>query len=453
MNKPIILTILICSLLISCKEENPWNQAEIILSAISEPSFGEKEYSIADFGAIGDSLTLNTDAINKAITTCSENGGGTVIVPAGTFLTGAIHLKSNVNLHLSDSSVLSFSINPQDYLPVVLTRWEGINCYNYSPLIYSIGTENIAITGKGLLQGNGSKTNWWPWSGGKKHGWEEGMNSQHLPYARPMLTTYNKENVPVEDRKMGEGFYLRPQFINFINCKNVLISDLTIENSPFWIIHPTLCENVIVRGVSVNSMGPNNDGCDPESCKNVLIENCMFNTGDDCIAIKSGRDNDGRKADNLPSENIIVRNCEMKNGHGGVVIGSEVSGGARNIFVENCTMDSPMLDRAIRLKTNSNRGGYIENVYVRNVTVGEVSQSVLHINLLYDIKREGTDTLYPTVRNVYMENVTSQKSQYGIFIDGIEGQDCISNIQLKNCNFLGVTDGNSIKNSEEVIIK
>lgn len=454
---------MICALLTGCRTNDPWEQADQILASITEPNIknitlpdGEKEveadYSIEEFGAIGDGTTLNTEAINKAIIECSEQGGGTVLIPAGTFLTGAIHLKSGVRLHLADEAILSFSTNPQDYLPIVLTRWEGINCYNYSPLIYAIDAHDIAITGNGLLQGNGNQTNWWPWSGGKRHGWVEGIPSQHLPHARPMLTTYNKEKTPIEERIMGEGFYLRPQFINFMRCTNVLIADLRIENSPFWIIHPVICENVIVRKVSVTSLGPNNDGCDPESCKNVLIEGCMFNTGDDCIAIKSGRDNDGRASDNRPSENIIIRNCQMKNGHGGVVIGSEASGGAKNIFVENCTMDSPMLDRAIRLKSNSNRGGIIENVYVRNVTVGEVSESVLHINLLYDIKREGSDTLYPIVRNVHLDNVTSQKSRYGIFIDGIEGQNCISNIELKKCNFMGVEEGNIIRNSEDVSI-
>ena len=209
-----------------------------------------------------------------------------------------------------------------DYLPLVYTRWEGIDCYNYCPLIYANGAENIAITGKGLLKGNASVDNWWKWKGKKEYGWKEGEPSQLDESARPLLDELNKNNVPADQRIMGEGHYLRPQFINLVNCKNILLSDFTMENSPFWIIHPLFCENVIVRGLIINSLGTNNDGCDPESCKNVLIENCYFNTGDDCIAIKSGRNNDGLKS-GRPSENIIVRNCMMENGHGGVVMGTK----------------------------------------------------------------------------------------------------------------------------------
>lgn len=434
------------------KEVNPWDQVPEILGKISEPSFPDKEYNILNFGAVPDGITLNTKAINKTIEECAQNGGGTVIIPDGTFFTGSIHLKSNIRLHLSDSAILIFSVNPTDYTPLVYTRWEGIDCYNYSPLIYAINVENIAITGKGLLQGNSTRNDWWPWKGQERHGWKEGMPSQLLPNARPMLDTLNKYKVPAEERIAGDGFYLRPQFINIVQSKNVLISDVTIENSPFWVIHPMFVENLIVRNVTINSLGPNNDGCNPESCKNVLIDNCFFNTGDDCIAIKSGRNNDGIIAA-IPSENIIVRNCQMKNGHGGVVIGSEVSGGTRNVFVEDCIMDSPHLQRAIRLKTNSNRGGIIENLYVRNVTVGQVSESVLHINCIYDIRKEGSDTLYPIIRNVYLEQVTSQKSRFGISVEGIEGKDIISNIRVSDCNFQGVEKNNRLEHAGEIILE
>lgn len=430
-------------------KEDPWKKTDEILKNISEPVFPDQSFSICNFGAVGDAITLNTKPINQAIDECSSKGGGTVIVPNGVFFTGAVHLKSNVRLHLSDSAVLLFSVNPDDYQPLVYTRWEGIDCYNYSPLIYAIDAENIAITGKGTLQGNSTQNDWWPWKGQERHGWKTDMPSQLVPGARPMLDTLNKYKVPVEKRIMGDGFYLRPQFINPVRCKNVLISEVTIENAPFWVIHPLFCENVIVRKVTINSLGPNNDGCDPESCKKVLVEDCYFNTGDDCIAIKSGRNNDGIISA-LPTEDMIVRNCQMKNGHGGVVIGSEISGGARNIFVENCTMDSPQLDRAIRIKSNSNRGGIIENLFVRNVIVGEVSESVLHINLLYDIKKEGTDTLYPMVRNIHLEKVSSQKSKFGLSVQGIEGQDCISGIFLTDCSFLGVEKNNKIENSGKI---
>lgn len=423
--------------------------ATSILKQIKAPEFGERTYNILDFGAINDGLTLSTMAINKAIETCHMEGGGTVIVPRGTFYTGAIHLRSNVNLHVAEGAVLSFSTEPKDYLPLVYTRWEGIDCYNYSPLIYAHGQSNIGLTGKGVLQGNATADNWWIWKGKTEYGWSEEHPSQLMDHARPALDEYNAREVPVEERKMGDGYYLRPQFVNFVKCTNVLIEDITIENAPFWVIHPLFCENLIVRGVQINSLGPNNDGCDPESCKNVLIENCYFNTGDDCIAIKSGRNRDGIKA-NLPSENIVVRNCQMKNGHGGVVMGSEISGGVRNVFVENCVMDSPELDRAIRIKTNSNRGGLVENIYIDKVKVGQVSEAVLRINCNYDTKKEGTDTLYPVVRNVYLSNIESQKSKYAVYMDGIKDQDCIYDIHISNSKFNGVDKGNNIKDARNI---
>ncbi len=448
-----IYVLLLLLTVTACKntsiDSKAWDEAYKIIEQISEPVFNDKVYSIIDFGAISDSDSLSTKAINAAISECSSNGGGTVIVPAGTFKSGPIVLKSNVNLNLDEKAVLSFSTNPADYLPVVYTRWEGIDCYNYSPLIYANGAENIAITGKGLLKGNASTENWWKWKGRKEYGWVEGEPSQLMAHARPQLDVLNKNNVPANQRIMGEGFYLRPQFINFVNCKNILLSDFTMENSPFWIIHPLFSENIIVRGLTINSLGTNNDGCDPESCKNVLIENCYFNTGDDCIAIKSGRNNDGLKS-GRPSENIFVRNCHMENGHGGVVMGSEISGGIRNVFVENCWMDSPELDRAIRFKTNSNRGGVIENIYVRNVKIGEVNESILRIESTYDIKNEGTDTLYTIIRNINLDSIKCESSKYALLVEGIKDRDCVYDIKITNSEFNGVKKENKISDVRDI---
>jgi polygalacturonase len=432
-------------------KENAWVRATISIGQFVEPEFRNQTYSIIDFGALPNSKELSTTAINKAIETCNLKGGGTVLIPDGTFQTGAILIKSNVRLHLSDNAILSFSTNPADYLPVVLTRWEGNDCYNYSSLIYANQAENIAITGKGLLKGNAGADNWWKWKGLKEYGWVENEPSQLLPHARPKLEILNKTNVPVTERVMGEGFYLRPQFINFVNCKNVLLSDFTIENSPFWLIHPLLSENIIVKNLHLNSLGPNNDGCNPESCKNVLIENCYFNTGDDCIAIKSGRNSDGLKT--VPSENIFVRNCFMENGHGGVVMGSEISGGIRNVFVENCQMDSPELERVIRVKTNSNRGGVVENIYVRNCKIGEVKEAILRIDCVYDIKNEGIDTLFPVVRNVFIDSVQCNRSKFALLIEGIEGKNCVYGIHVSNCDFKGVLKENSIKYSSDITLE
>jgi polygalacturonase len=228
----------------------------------------------------------------------------------------------------------------------------------------------------------------------------------------------------------------------------VLIEGITVKNSPMWCVHPVLCENVTVRGITVDSHGPNNDGCNPESCRYVIIEECLFNTGDDCIAIKSGRNTDGRRLA-APSEYYLIRNCQMKDGHGGVVLGSEMSGGVRNIFVENCRMDSPHLERAIRLKSNSLRGGYLENLFVRNIEVGEVSDAVIRINLLYDRDR---GEHYPAVRNIHISNVTAKKSNYPLYLMGIPERP-IENVVLENCTFAGAKRPSIIENVAELTMR
>jgi polygalacturonase len=228
---------------------------------------------------------------------------------------------------------------------------------NYSPLVYAYGEENIALTGSGTLDGQASETSWWPWKGAWKTHAEWASVPNQLA-ARARLIDMVEHGVPVAQRVFGEGDHLRPQFIQPYGCRNVLIEGVTLLRAPMWQVHPVLCTNVTVRGLHISSHGPNNDGCNPESCRDVLIENTYFDTGDDCIAIKSGRNADGRRLA-VPSENIVIRNCRMKDGHGGVTIGSEMSGGVRNVFVESCDMDSPELERALRLKTNALRGGFI----------------------------------------------------------------------------------------------
>lgn len=450
---PILVTVF--CLKVTCQNAEykaAWERADSIVKMIVEPTFRANVYNIIDFGAIADGKSKSTAAINNAITKCSNDGGGRILIPKGIFLTGAIHMKSNVELHLEEGAVLKFSTDPKDYLPLVRTRWEGDDCYNYSPLIYANGQTNIAVTGKGLLDGQGSTENWWPWKGGTSNGWTKGTPSQLDKNCRPQLKIYNDTQVPVEKRQMGEGYFLRPQFISFIFCKNIKLEDFTITNSPFWVLHPVLSENVIVRRVTVNSEGPNNDGCDPESCRNVLIENCTFNTGDDCIALKSGRDFDGRRA-NAPIENVIIRNCFMRKGHGGVSMGSEISGGCRNIFVENCQMSSPELDRAILIKTNNSRGGLTDGVYVRNLMVGEVKDAILSINCSYHINTEGEGKFLPHIKNVYLTNVISKKSDFAIWLDGIKGEKCVDNINIENCIFTGVARKNEINNIGKVTFK
>lgn len=432
-----------CSNNLKTEEEN-WKKAEQITSSIIVPSFSDQQYNILDFGAQKDSSFNSKTAIQKAIDECSKNGGGKVIIPEGIYFSaGTIFLKSNVNLHLENAQI-NFSTVPNDYLPVVLSRWEGIECYNYSSLIYAKDEKNIAITGKGVLHGKASAENWWPWKGIKEYGFVEGMPSQLDSTSRHTLLKMNNNQTPVENRIFGEGYYLRPNFLQIINCENILIEGITFRDSPMWFLHPVLSENITVRDVTVIGHGPNNDGLNPESCKNVLIEGCFFNTGDDCIAIKSGRNADGRRI-NVPSENIVIRNSKMLDGHGGVVIGSEISGGCKNVFVENCEMDSPNLDRAIRIKTNTIRGGVVENLFVRNITVGEVKEAILRINLLYEPNEIGERNYLPKVKNIYLTNIKSEKSNRAFYLEGLENSK-IENVNFTNSNLNGVENENIISN-------
>jgi polygalacturonase len=361
-----------------------------------------------------------------------------VVVPKGLFVTGAIHLKSNVNLHLTEGSTLQFSPEPASYLPVVLTRWEGVECMNYSPLIYAFGQKNIAITGQGTLDGSATTETWLGWNQKRAKG-----ATLQVP-ARNHLFEMGDKNVPITERLFGEGHFLRPNFVQPYRCENVLIEGVTIIRSPMWELNPVLSTNVIVRGVTIVSRGSNNDGCDPESCRDVLIENTTFDTGDDCIAIKSGRNNDGRRLA-MPTENVVIRNCVMKDGHGGVSIGSEISGDCRNVFVESCQMDSPNLKFALRLKSNAERGGILENIYLRNVEIGHVSDSVIAIDFRYE---EGAVGDYlPTVRNVVIENITSLSSTHALLLVGLKNSP-IHSLHLANCTFSGVKDDDTVQNVE-----
>ncbi len=410
-------------------------QMSEILSRIVPPKFPSHDFPITSFGALADGKTDNGPAIAKAIEACHNAGGGRVVVPAGEFVTGPIHLLSEVNLHLDDRATLRFDPTPAKYLPLVLTRFEGVECMNYSPLIYAYGQENIAITGSGTLDGSATSENWLGWKKDKD-------NAEQRP-ARDKLFEMGQTGVPVEQRVFGDGGYLRPNFIQPYRCKNVLIEDVHIIRSPMWEIHPTLSTNVTVRGVKINSLGMNNDGCDPESSRDVLIENCTFATGDDCIAIKSGRNNDGRRV-GVPSENLIIRNCNFADGHGGVTIGSEISGDCRNVFVENCKMDSPNLHVAFRFKSNAQRGGVIQNVHIHNVQIGRVAMAVFSIELDYEEGAKGP--LKPVIDDIYVDHVTSESSKEAVHIAGFPTAE-IKNINLSDCTFKGVESPDMIKDA------
>lgn len=415
-----------------------WGRLDEVLKRIAPPQFPARDFDVTDFGAVGDGTADCTAAFRSAIEKCSSAGGGRVLVPRGVFLTGAIHLKSNVNLHVSQGATIRFSTDPGKYLPIVITRWEGIECMSYSALLYAYGQENIAVTGRGVLDGQGSPDHWWSWKGGN---WgRPGVPTQNE--ARKKLLAMGEKGIPVGERVFGEGSYLRPNFFQAYRCKNVLVEGVTFKDSPMWFLHPVLCTNVSVLGVTTEGQGPNNDGCDPESCSDVLIRDCLFNTGDDCIAIKSGRNNDGRRL-NVPSENIVVQGCTMRNGHGGVVVGSEISGGVRNVYAERCTMDSPNLDRALRIKTNAFRGGIIEHIYMRDVRVGQVAEAVLKIDFYYEEGDKGPYT--PVVRHITLNNVECGRSQFGIWIRAYDRSPA-EHVVLENCTFRNVAEPNVLEN-------
>ncbi len=409
-----------------------WNQLPVVLARIHAPVFPNRDINIVNLGAPTNGTTIATTYIQKAIDSCSSLGGGRVIIPSGTFLTGAITLKSNVNLHISAGATLKFSTTTSNYLPVVLTRFEGIECYNYSPFIYSNGAQNIAITGSGTLNGQASNLNWWAWK-----------TSIQATKDDTLLNQEGQNGTPVNQRIFGSGHQLRPVFIQFYNSQNILIDSITIINSPMWEVNPVLSQNIIISNLNINSHGPNNDGCDPECCKDVLIYNCSFSTGDDCIAIKSGRNNDGRRV-NVPSQYVVIQNCTMADGHGAIALGSECSGGISNVFAENCNMSSPNLGTVLRFKTNSLRGGIIENIFMRNCTVGQIATGdILDVDMYY---QEGdVSTFTPVIRNIEIDSVTCSKSASVWNIDAYQ-RSPLSDIKIIDCNFNSAASTGTLSN-------
>jgi polygalacturonase len=373
--------------------------AEHIAAGVRRPRIPRRRLSIADFGATPDGVTDNTKAIAAAITAASRAGGGVVVVPAGTWATGPIHLRSRIELHVSDGATLLFATDPAAYLPTVYSRWQGIELMNYSPLIYAFGQSDIAITGSGTLDGQASTANWWAWK------------AQGDADFTVFEATVNA-GLPVAQRD-GTQYHFRPSFVEPYRCERVLIEGVTIRNSPFWHLHPTLCRDVTVRGVTVSSSGPNTDGCDPECCDGVLIDGVSFNCGDDCIAIKSGRNADGRRV-NIPSQHIVIQGCTFANGHGGVTVGSEMTGGVRNVYARDLTMTSTGLQSGHRLKTNSVRGGFIENTNVWRASVTAIGGPLLLID--YNYGEGNTGSFPPVVTGIALSdwNVTSATQGWNI---------------------------------------
>ena len=293
--------------------------------------YPDKDFLITDYGAKNGGEVNNTKAIAAAIEACHKSGGGRVVVPAGIWLTGPIHFKSNVNLYLEENAILNFTDNPFDYLPAVMTSWEGLECYNYSPLLYAFECENVAITGKGTLQPK--MDTWKVWF------------KRPQPHLEALKELYTKAStdVPVIERQMAVGEnHLRPHLIHFNRCKNVLLDGFKIRESPFWTIHLYMCDGGLVRNLDVKAHGHNNDGIDFEMSRNFLVEDCSFDQGDDAVVIKAGRNQDAWRL-NTPCENIVIRNCQILKGHTLLGIGSEISGGIRNIYMHDCTAPNSVM--------------------------------------------------------------------------------------------------------------
>jgi polygalacturonase len=407
-----------------------------ILKRIQPPTFPGRDFDITQFGAVGDGAGDCTRAFQDAIAACNQAGGGRVVVPAGKFLTGAIHLKNNVNLHVVKDGTVLFSTNPAAYLPVVFTRYECTEVMNYSPFIYAYQQQNVAITGEGTLDGQASAGVWYQW----QTNW--GADTRRL-------VEMGNQNVPVNQRVFGNGHYLRPSFIQPVRCRNVLIEGVRVINSPMWVITPLYCTNVTVSGVTVETRGPNTDGCDPDSCTDVLIKDCRFSNGDDCIAIKSGRDADGRRV-NIPCRNIVVQNCVFEAGHGGVTCGSETAGGIKNVFAENCRFDSPDLDMALRFKTNPARGGYIENVHIRKGTV-QTAKFGIHMTLRYGSSGARDGNNIPVMRNIDIRDCTfATLTKAPIFIEGYSEAIKIDHVTIADCTFEKAGNKSTITNADHV---
>ncbi|AWW30575.1 glycoside hydrolase family 28 protein [Echinicola strongylocentroti] len=387
---------------------------------------------------------LCTEAIQNAIDKAAEEGGGTLYFPAGDYLTGAIHMKSNTTLHLDAGAVLRFSTNFDHYLPFVQMRWEGTVMNNFSPLIYAYEAENITITGRGKIDGQGK--DWW-------------MEMYRIHEADPETLKESKyqkmwteanvglETTPNYQKTMRLKFF-RPPLIQPFRCKNVRIEGVTIVNSPFWTVNPAFCDNVTITGVTIeNPPSPNTDGINPTSCRNVHISDCHISVGDDCITIKSGRDIDGRKWD-TPTENVTITNCTMLSGHGGVVIGSEVSGSIRKVTISNCVFDGT--DRGIRLKAARGRGGVVEEIRVDNVVMKDIQLEAIVMNLFYDKNtKEGPVTEEtPIFRNIHISNVTGSEVNVAGKILGIPEMP-IDQISFSNIN-MQAKEGISIHTATNV---
>lgn len=391
-------------------------RANAIAAAIERPRIPRRDFAIRDYGAKSDGTSDDSKALARAITACAAAGGGRVVLPQGVTRSGPIRLLSHMELHVPKGARLQFIPEPERYLPPVFTRWEGVELMGYHPLIYAFEEEDVALTGEGVIDGSANDTHWWPWKGPWGGKFDDTPEAERQAADRARLFAMAERGVPVAERVFGAGSRLRPSFFQPYRCTRVLAEGVRVEAAPFWQMHPVACTHVTFRSVTCSSHGPNNDGIDPESCDHVLIENCIFDTGDDCIAIKSARNADGRRL-GQPCQNIVIRNCLMKDGHAGVAIGSELTGGVRNVFVHDCRMDSPHLTRVLIIKSNSYRGGTVEHIHLRRIDATEVEKAFVQIWMLYEEGEGGG--FVPHVAHVSAQDCTVGSTERVLIVRGL----------------------------------
>lgn len=426
---------------------------------LHQPTFPENVVSITDFGGVGDGTTLNTDAFAQAMDALAEKGGGKLLVPSGVWFTGPIVFQSNINLHLEDQAIILFSPD-KDLYPIVETSFEGLDTRRCQSPISGRNLENIAITGRGAIDGNGHY--WRPlkkekvsenfWKKTTSAGGAFKRDDYWMPSEQYLHgDTISDMNVPVHLKTDEEWAsvrdFLRPVMVSFIECKDIFLNGVIFQNSPAWNIHPLMCENVIIDGIQVRnpSYAQNGDGLDLESCKNAIVVNSTFDVGDDGICIKSGKDEDGRNR-GIATENVIIDNCTVFKGHGGFVVGSEMSGGVKNVSVSNSQFLGT--DVGLRFKSRRGRGGVVENIYIRNINMFDILTEPLHFNLYYGGKsvvetlEDGdevevaevipeVDETTPTFKNIYIQDVVCASARKALYFYGLP-EHMIENINVEN---------------------
>ena len=482
-----ILLLLTLVWVMSCKErssqESPYSylyqNLPFEMPLLSPPEFPNYSISVTDFGGVGDGIALNTGAFAKAMDHLASRGGGRLIVPAGVWFTGPIVLQSSINLHLEDRSIILFSPD-KDLYPLVETSFEGLDTRRCQSPIWGKDLHNIAITGSGAIDGNGHY--WRPLKKDKvtEREWERATSQGGVfkrdDYWMPSAAylhgdTTSDMNVPrnlkSEEEWLALRDFLRPVMVSLQNCKDVFLQGVIFQNSPAWNIHPLMCENVIIDGIQVRnpSFAQNGDGIDLESCRNSLIVNSTFDVGDDAICVKSGKDEDGRRR-NMPTENLIVDNCTVFKGHGGFVVGSEMSGGVKNVSVSNCQFMGT--DVGLRFKSRRGRGGVVENIYISDISMFDIATEPLLFNLFYGGKsaveslEDGDqvpqeerlppiDETTPAFRNIFVERITCRNARRAMYFHGLPEQN-IGNIHIEDF-VVHAREGAELIDSEEITLK